>query len=102
MASIDAYPNSGAGEDDFVMVGESASEGDQSPQAGYIVVHRPVPDLIQEWNITQFDYKNLEAEVNRFMKEDEFIQLLLTIEGEKLSKELFSFLFDLVSAARTF
>lgn len=34
---------------------------------------------------------------NLYSKEDEFIRLILTIEPEKLSKELFSLLFDLVN-----
>lgn len=37
-----------------------------------------------------------------YSKEDEFVRLILTIEAEKLSKELFSLLFDLVCVKYVF
>ena len=39
----------------------------------------------------------VESKGSSYEKEDEFVRLILTIEGDKLSKELFSLLFDLVS-----
>lgn len=44
------------------------------------------------------DLDKIEASKNIYAREEEFVTLLLTIEGERLSKELFGLMFDLVSA----
>ena len=52
--------------------------------------------------LSNFNYEQvanldqIEAKKNPYAKEEEFVTLLLTIEGERLSKELFGLLFDLV------
>jgi hypothetical protein len=54
------------------------------------------PPMTREQELTQRQQIYDSALMKPYKTETEFVQLLLTIEGRSLSKELFSFLFDLV------
>ena len=58
----------------------------------------PYAKALREFNEQQMMYDD--APRPKYQKEEEFLRLLLTIEGKALSKELFKFLFDLVRLMR--
>jgi hypothetical protein len=92
-------------EDDFVWVDggegllrivgtESKSQAIDIP-SGAELSPQALISAIEQLNARQNGHAP-DDEVEPFTKENQFVQLILTIEGEKLSKELFSLLFDIV------
>jgi len=58
------------------------------------------PPISREQELSQRQRMFDNSIMQPYKKEAEFVQLLLTIEGRTLSKELFSFLFDMVRRPR--